>query len=394
MTFPGFSLRLLPPVAVLLFVVVAALPRPAGAGIVICLNGPCCDGGVFRTSRFVCRPAAGGCDVAETCTGSSSACPSDAIRPARTSCRAATGACDRAEACNGSSKDCPADGVRTTTTVCRVAAGPCDVAETCDGIGKDCGPDFFAAPDLLCRTASGECDVEESCSGTSAACPGEAVKAGGTLCRKPLGECDVAELCDGTGKECPADDDRDGEPCPDDVACLETVGTCVGKTCVGVVEKVCDDGDPCTQNLCDALNDSTCIFPPDDDGIDCDDGDSCTADDECKDGICVGTPLKGCVVTTTTTLEEVVCGDADGDGKVEASDALAALKAAVGVGVCAFVRCDWNGDGSLTAPDALLILREAVGQPGSPNCPDSEPADAASPVAGSGSSTTTTTTMP
>src|SRR5262249_34062793 len=39
----------------------------------------------------VCRAAAGVCDVAETCTGSSSACPSDGYASASTVCRAAAG---------------------------------------------------------------------------------------------------------------------------------------------------------------------------------------------------------------------------------------------------------------------------------------------------------------
>src|SRR5207249_8103446 len=40
----------------------------------------------------VCRAAVGPCDVAETCTGTSTACPADAIQPAGAVCRAAAGA--------------------------------------------------------------------------------------------------------------------------------------------------------------------------------------------------------------------------------------------------------------------------------------------------------------
>jgi hypothetical protein len=56
-----------------------------------------------------CRAAAGPCDVAESCTGASAACPSDAFRPASTICRPATGACDPAESCTGDSAACPTD---------------------------------------------------------------------------------------------------------------------------------------------------------------------------------------------------------------------------------------------------------------------------------------------
>ena len=41
-----------------------------------------------------CRASAGACDVAETCTGASAACPADALTPAGTVCRASAGACD------------------------------------------------------------------------------------------------------------------------------------------------------------------------------------------------------------------------------------------------------------------------------------------------------------
>src|SRR5207244_8105324 len=45
----------------------------------------------------VCRAAAGGCDLAETCTGTSTTCPADAIKTDGTVCRGAASACDLAE---------------------------------------------------------------------------------------------------------------------------------------------------------------------------------------------------------------------------------------------------------------------------------------------------------
>ena len=62
-------------------------------------------------------------------------------------------------------------------------------------------------------------------------------------------------------------------------------------------------------------------------------------------------------------------GDANYDGKVDVTDALAALKMSVGKQAVNLVRCDvapyLNGrpspDGQLTAADALVILRKAVG---------------------------------
>jgi len=54
-------------------------------------------------------------------------------------------------------------------------------------------------------------------------------------------------------------------------------------------------------------------------------------------------------------------GDVNGDGSVTASDALAALSAALGAMQCLLCVCDLNGDGSVSATDALLILNIAVG---------------------------------
>ena len=57
----------------------------------------------------VCRPAAGGCDVEETCSGASASCPADVLAGGGSECRAAAGPCDVAESCTGSSAACPAD---------------------------------------------------------------------------------------------------------------------------------------------------------------------------------------------------------------------------------------------------------------------------------------------
>jgi len=77
--------------------------------------------------------------------------------------------------------------------------------------------------------------------------------------------------------------------------------------------------------------------------------------------------------TTTTSTPPTVCGDATGDGNITASDALAALRGAVGSGTCSLCLCDVSGDGMLTATDALAILRAAVGltQGALDGCPES-----------------------
>jgi cysteine-rich repeat protein len=235
----------------------------------------------------VCRAATGECDVAETCTGSTTACPADAFAPAETSCtddgnvctrdvcggggatcqhpagnagavcRAAAGACDVAEVCDGVASTCPADG--KSTTVCRPAAGPCDVPESCDGTSDGCPVDAFVPSATVCRPSAGECDVAETCTGSSAACPADALVAAGTpctddgnvctrdvcgsasagcqhpagnagtVCRAAAGVCDVAEVCDGVASTCPAN-----AFAPSTVACRPAAGPCdVAETCTG-----------------------------------------------------------------------------------------------------------------------------------------------------------------
>ncbi len=73
--------------------------------------------------------------------------------------------------------------------------------------------------------------------------------------------------------------------------------------------------------------------------------------------------------STSTTLAIPICGNADSNDAVTATDALLSLLAAVGAGVCADCFCDVNSAGGVTATDSLLILQFAVGQPVALNCP-------------------------
>ncbi|MBU6281943.1 hypothetical protein KGQ64_06840 [bacterium] len=59
-------------------------------------NGDCCSSLCqFESAAVVCRPATGGCDTAETCTGSSGTCPDDVTLPDADG----DGTCDGLDAC-------------------------------------------------------------------------------------------------------------------------------------------------------------------------------------------------------------------------------------------------------------------------------------------------------
>jgi hypothetical protein len=78
-----------------------------------------------------------------------------------------------------------------------------------------------------------------------------------------------------------------------------------------------------------------------------------------------------------TAPEPKVCGDpvnpstpvSPGARKITASDALYALRAAVGTLCCEVCVCDVNKSASITATDAFMILRNAVGLPVALDCP-------------------------
>src|SRR5256886_11956468 len=80
----------------------------------------------------VCRPTAGICDLAESCDGTSAACPPDGFAPSSFQCRAAAGACDGAEFCPGNGPTFPADSVRPAGTACPDDGNACTL-DQCDG---------------------------------------------------------------------------------------------------------------------------------------------------------------------------------------------------------------------------------------------------------------------
>jgi len=179
----------------------------SSCGVVGCATTSCDPAGLSGncsiqtplSSGTECRAAAGFCDLAEACDGSSTLCPADLHSTAE--CRGAAGVCDLAESCNGVSNDCPAD--LHSTAECRGAAGVCDLAESCDGVANDCPTDLHSTAE--CRGAAGVCDIAESCDGVANDCPADALHGNETECRASTATCDPAEVCDGINAPCPTD---------------------------------------------------------------------------------------------------------------------------------------------------------------------------------------------
>src|SRR6185503_8849305 len=77
-------------------------------------------------------------------------------------CRAAAGGCDVAESCDGVNDSCPADQLAPTGTTCRAAAGSCDVADVCTGLLASCPPDLFL-PDSTPCDDNNACTTPDTC---------------------------------------------------------------------------------------------------------------------------------------------------------------------------------------------------------------------------------------
>jgi cysteine-rich repeat protein len=120
------------------------------------VDGDCCSSDCqnLASTGTVCRPAAGDCDVAENCTGTSAHCPADQFLPSSTVCRTTAGPCDVAETCDGVSSACPVNGFATSGTPCTDDGDPCTV-DSCDGSGT-CIHTFTDTDD------DGVCDAVEN----------------------------------------------------------------------------------------------------------------------------------------------------------------------------------------------------------------------------------------
>lgn len=112
---------------------------------------------------------------------------------------------DTCEVTTGTCVHQPASG----GAVCRPAAGPCDVPETCDGTSTSCPFDDKKTSVFVCRPAAGPCDRVETCTGTSNACPADLLKPAGTGCMRSCtgGICPAMRgVCDGQSVACHAPD--------------------------------------------------------------------------------------------------------------------------------------------------------------------------------------------
>src|SRR5262249_37677632 len=194
-----------------------------------CDGGGCCTVScTFKGAGEVCRAANDVCDIQETCTGASGACPADVVVD------------------NGTAGYLPND-VGQVNGHC--SAGHCvGTASTCgDGIVQpNCGGEQCDDGNNL----NGDC-CSSDCQFESAA----------TMCRAAVSDCDLADHCTGSSGSCPADQKQpNGTSCSDGNVCTIKdqceSGVCVGDphTCGDhVTQSTCGeacDGDACCTSRC------------------------------------------------------------------------------------------------------------------------------------------------
>ena len=189
--------------------------------------------------------------------------------------------CDDGSPCTKDNCDKVAGCVHIGLPGCSSCTEAADCAD-----GNTCSFDF-CLKDGTCdhQGATGVGCTDGSVCTEGDACDGTACKAGGQK------KCDDGNPC--TDDSCDAIAGCQAKPnvaaCTDGSAC--TVGDkCASSLCQPGAGKSCDDGNPCTDDGCDAKLGCTATA----NGAGCEDGDACTMDDKCAASSCAPGAAKSC----------------------------------------------------------------------------------------------------
>jgi hypothetical protein len=204
--------------------------------------------------------------------------------------------CDPSSGCVSTPNTAPCDdhNVCTTDDVCKAGActggspNPCDDGEVCTTDSCDAEVGCAHAANALPCSDGDFCTTNDVCAlGMCAA--GNALNCDdGNACTTDV--CKPESGCVYTPNEGPCEDT---DPCTD-------TGLCKGVVCL-LPDKVCpDDGDPCTDDVCDPGS-GECGVPIEDGGA-CEDGLPCTVFEVCVEGSCEGDPFEPCTDPSAKTL--------------------------------------------------------------------------------------------
>ena len=258
-------------------------------------DGSPCDDGDACTTADTCvsgscaAGAALDCDDGDPCTVGD-----DCVGAA---CEAGSGTpdCDDGNPCTADAcvagQGCahPADAAATCSD-----GDPCTFGDDC--IAGSCKP----GTDLCGCKGDSDCAVEEdgdACNGklvcAKGSLPWHCVVDAATVvvCPAASGAGCTAQACNPQSGFCEVDAKPEGAPCDDGDDCTLAQGeVCSFGVCQAGAAVDCDDGEPCTEDACDSH--VGCTHQPLEGS--CDDGDKCTLDTLCKVGVCGGGGMLAC----------------------------------------------------------------------------------------------------
>ncbi len=315
--------------------------QSSGTGVVCDDGNPCTTDACDPTSGCTHTANVSACDDGNPCTAGD-VC-------AATKCVSGTNTCS----C-GSDADCAGQedaNLCNGTLYCDKSAAPynCKVNPktiiTCD-----------TTNDTTCL--HNQCDPQVGKCANAPANEGQACNADGSVCTT-TDVCKAGACSQGSALVC-----DDGNPCSDDVcdpksgcahtansaACSDgnpctTGDTCSQNACVTGSGTNCNDSNPCTTDACDPTT-GKCIFQ--NNNLPCNDGNACSQADACQNGVCAGSGIScddgnpctndscasasGCV----HTFNSVTCDDSNAC----TSNDVCTSGACKGTAVSAAVQCD------------------------------------------------------
>ncbi|MBR56885.1 MAG: hypothetical protein CMH54_02380 [Myxococcales bacterium] len=196
------------------------------------------------------------------------------------------------------------DGVIDPDDNCQLDPNPLQENNDGDEMGDACDPDddndtIFDEDD--CAPFDGQVypGNPETCDGKDNNCNGqidEGICDDGNYCTQ--------DLCD-SGGGCTNNPRPDGTPCDDGTVCTQ-IDICQGGQCQGGNELNCDDGNQCTTDECNPVTGCSSI----NNSASCSDMNECTLNDSCLNGACLPGPTDSCNDSNVCTADS--CNPATG----------------------------------------------------------------------------------
>ncbi len=194
--------------------------------------------------------------------------------------------CDKKDGCSVQANVDACDDGDVCTNEDSCSGGACLAGEviSCDDDNACTADSCDPKGGCLYAPENGACTDDDACTDKGDCKMGKCIGSGMVDCddNNPCTDnsCDSAKGCQVKAKTGVCDDN---EPCTAKSFC--EAGKCTG---AGVVD--CDDGNMCTNDVCDAGKGCAFVLAPGS----CDDGDACTVGESCSGGVCISGPPTAC----------------------------------------------------------------------------------------------------